>query len=157
MVPLMSLLFIAASMAVVAVNHSRISGVMSTVFIEAFRPGAITGGICGVTTAQCIQWGLRRSAFSNEAGLGTAAIAHAAADTDDPAAHGMWGIFEVFADTIVICTCTALCGSFAAASISHGAASPGRRCISPPSRPCSARVLRRYSWPSPSAFSPTRA
>ena len=104
----MSLLFIAASMAVVAVNHSRIIGVMSTVFIEAFRPGAITGGICGVTTAQCIQWGLRRSAFSNEAGLGTAAIAHAAADTDDPAAHGMWGIFEVFADTIVICTCTAL-------------------------------------------------
>ena len=108
MVPLMSLLFIAASMAVVAVNHSRISGVMSTVFIEAFRPGAITGGICGVTTAQCIQWGLRRSAFSNEAGLGTAAIAHAAADTDDPAAHGMWGIFEVFADTIVICTCLSL-------------------------------------------------
>lgn len=108
LVPLMSLLFIAASMAVVAVNHSRIIGVMSTVFIEAFRPGAITGGICGVTTAQCIQWGLRRSAFSNEAGLGTAAIAHAAADTDDPAAHGMWGIFEVFADTIVICTCTAL-------------------------------------------------
>lgn len=157
LVPLMSLLFIAASMAVVAVNHSRIIGVMSTVFIEAFRPGAITGGICSVTTAQCIQWGLRRSAFSNEAGLGTAAIAHAAADTDDPAAHGMWGIFEVFADTIVIWHLAPRLRSFAAASISRGEASPGRRCTSPLSLRCSVRAFRRCSWPSPSAFSPTRA
>ena len=65
-------------------------------------------GIGGFGTAQAIQWGLRRGAFSNEAGLGSSAIAHGSAAARSPGEQGLWGIFEVFADTIVICTATAL-------------------------------------------------
>ena len=72
------------------------------------RPQAIGGAASGIVLKETIVWGLRRSAFSNEAGLGSAAIAHAAAETPSPVQQGLYGIFEVFADTIVICTLTAL-------------------------------------------------
>ena len=75
---------------------------------QAFTPKALGGAASGIALKQTIVWGLRRSAFSNEAGLGSAAIAHAAADTKGPVQQGLYGIFEVFADTIVICTLTSL-------------------------------------------------
>ena len=109
LVPFMVILFILISIIVVALNFTKVPDVIKTIFIEAFRPGSICAGISGISTAQCIQWGFRRSAFSNEAGLGTSAIAHASAETASAAEQGLWGIFEVFADTIVICSCTSLC------------------------------------------------
>ena len=74
----------------------------------AFSPRTAGAGIGGFGTAQAIKWGLRRGAFSNEAGLGSSAIAHGSAAARSPGEQGLWGIFEVFADTIVICTATAL-------------------------------------------------
>ena len=74
----------------------------------AFSPRTAVSGVGGFGTAQAIQWGLRRGAFSNEAGLGSSAIAHGSAAARSPGEQGLWGIFEVFADTIVICTATAL-------------------------------------------------
>ena len=109
LVPFMVVLFICISLSVILINLSALPRVLKTVLIEAFKPGSICAGISGVSTAQCIQWSFRRSAFSNEAGLGTSAIAHASADTFSATEQGLWGIFEVFADTIVICTCTSLC------------------------------------------------
>ena len=109
LVPFMVLVFIAVSLAVIIRHISMLPEVIQTVIAEAFHPGSICAGVSGISTAQCIQWGLRRSAFSNEAGLGTSAIAHAASEAKSPAEQGLWGIFEVFADTIVICSCTSLC------------------------------------------------
>ena len=109
LVPFMVVLFILVSLAVIAINAQKLPGVLRTVFAEAFKPGSICGGVAGLSTAKCMQWGFRRSAFSNEAGLGTSAIAHATAETEDAAMQGLWGIFEVFADTVVICSCTSLC------------------------------------------------
>jgi len=108
-VPFMVVLFISVSLLVIIRNIKAVPGVLQLILAEAFSPGSICGGAAGLSTAQCIQWGLRRSAFSNEAGLGTSAIAHASADTESAAEQGLWGIFEVFADTVVICSCTALC------------------------------------------------
>lgn len=109
LVPFMVLIFIALSAIVIILNSSQLPAVIKTIIVEAFHPGSVCAGIAGISTVQCIQWGFRRSAFSNEAGLGTSAIAHASAETRSPAEQGLWGIFEVFADTIVICSCTALC------------------------------------------------
>ena len=109
LVPFMVIIFILISLIVIFFNISKLPLVLKTVFIEAFSPGSICAGVSGISTAQCIQWGLRRSAFSNEAGLGTSAIAHSSAKTSNAAIQGLWGIFEVFADTIVICSCTSLC------------------------------------------------
>ena len=109
LVPFMVILFISVSLSVIIKNLNSIPSVFSTVFKEAFKPGSISGGIAGVSTAKCIQWGFRRSAFSNEAGLGTSALAHTSADTEEAARQALWGIFEVFTDSIVICSCTSLC------------------------------------------------
>ncbi len=109
LVPFMIIIFIFVSTTVILKNIFTLPGVLGMVLKEAFKPGSICGGIAGISTAQCIQWGFRRSAFSNEAGLGTSAIAHASAETENVAYQGLWGIFEVFADTIVICSCTAFC------------------------------------------------
>ena len=86
----------------------NIPGAFGKIFQTAFTPQALFGASTGIVLKQTVIWGLRRSAFSNEAGLGSAAIAHAAADTKGPVQQGMYGIFEVFADTIVICSLTAL-------------------------------------------------
>lgn len=108
-VPFMALIFIILSCTVIALNINRLPYIISLVINEAFNPGSMCAGAAGISTAQCIRWGIRRSAFSNEAGLGTSAIAHASAETDSAPRQALWGIFEVFADTIVICSCTALC------------------------------------------------
>ena len=78
------------------------------IFEGAFNPSAVVGGVGGFTLMQCITWGVKRGVFSNEAGLGSAPMAHAATSETNPVKQGLYGIFEVFMDTIVICTLTGL-------------------------------------------------
>ncbi|HBR07429.1 MAG TPA: sodium:alanine symporter family protein [Clostridiales bacterium] len=108
LVPFMAIIYIVSALIVVFANIGNIGSAFSMIFKGAFDPSAVVGGAAGVTLKTCITWGFKRGVFSNEAGLGSAPIAHAAADTDGPVQQGVWGIFEVFVDTIVICTLTAL-------------------------------------------------
>lgn len=108
LIPAMSILYILFSLIVIFGHAGDISSAFGKIFSSAFNPKAIGGAATGIALRQTVVWGLRRSAFSNEAGLGSAAIAHAAAETKSPVDQGLYGIFEVFADTIVICTLTAL-------------------------------------------------
>ena len=107
LVPFMALLYILLSLGVVFLHLENVPGVFSSIIQGAFSPSAVTGGVVG-SFFTSMKRGVSRGIFSNEAGLGTGSIAHACADTDDPVHQGMFGIFEVFADTIVICTLTAL-------------------------------------------------
>ncbi len=107
LVPLMSVIFFIAAGGVILCHVQRLPAVLWNIIQSAFSLRAISGAVQGTALRHALQWGLRRSAFSNEAGLGSAAIAHAAADTDSAPEQGLWGIFEVFADTVVICSLTA--------------------------------------------------
>ena len=108
LIPFMSVMYIIFTLVVVVAHAGNIGDAFVKIFSTAFTPQAVFGASTGIILKQTIIWGLRRSAFSNEAGLGSAAIAHAAADTKGPVNQGLYGIFEVFIDTIVICTLTAL-------------------------------------------------
>lgn len=108
LVPLMSAFYIIFTLLVIGINYANIGNAFVKIFTAAFTPKAVLGAASGIALKEALVWGLRRSAFSNEAGLGSAAIAHAAAETDHPVKQGMYGIFEVFADTLVICTLTGL-------------------------------------------------
>lgn len=107
LVPFMALLYIILAFGVIFLNINRIPEVFASIFQGAFNPSAVTGGIVG-SFFMSMKRGVARGIFSNEAGLGTGSIAHACADTKKPVKQGFFGIFEVFADTIVICTMTAL-------------------------------------------------
>lgn len=107
LVPFMALLYLVLALGVILLNLDRVPAVFQSIFEGAFSPSAVTGGVVG-SLFLSMKKGVSRGIFSNEAGLGTASIAHAAADTKDPIKQGFFGIFEVFADTIVICTTTAL-------------------------------------------------
>ncbi|MGM9619701.1 MAG: alanine/glycine:cation symporter family protein [Oscillospiraceae bacterium] len=114
LVPGMALLFIVAGIGVVVLRADQLPSVFAAIFTGAFHPSAVAGGLAGTTIMTALQRGVARGVFSNEAGLGTAPIAHAAADVRHPCQQGIYGVFEVFADTIVICTLTALivlCGN----------------------------------------------
>lgn len=104
LVPFMALLYIVLGLGVIFINIGRIPEAFASIFREAFTPRAVIGG--GIFVA--MKRGISRGIFSNEAGLGSAPMAHASADTDNPVHQGLFGIFEVFMDTIVICTMTAL-------------------------------------------------
>lgn len=108
LIPAMCILYIVFALVVIGGNYIHIGEAFRKIFVSAFNPEAVLGAGSGIMLKQAIVWGLRRSAFSNEAGLGSAAIAHAAADTKGPVNQGLFGIFEVFMDTIVICSITAL-------------------------------------------------
>ena len=108
LIPFMSVFYIVFTVIVIAAHAGNIPSAFQVIFATAFTPQAMFGATTGIVLKQTIIWGLRRSAFSNEAGLGSAAIAHAAADTKGPVNQGLYGIFEVFIDTIVICSLTAL-------------------------------------------------
>lgn len=108
LIPFMSILYIIVTLVVIFGNITHIGDCFGKIFSSAFTPQAALGAASGITLKQAIVWGLRRSAFSNEAGLGSAPIAHAASETEGPVHQGLYGIFEVFMDTIVICTLTAL-------------------------------------------------
>lgn len=107
LVPFMALFYIILALGVVLLNIQRIPEVLYSIFYGAFHPAAFTGGVVG-SFFLSMQKGVSRGIFSNEAGLGTGSIAHACADTKKPVKQGLFGIFEVFTDTIVICTLTAL-------------------------------------------------
>ena len=114
LIPAMALFFIIAGIGVVVLRFDQVPSVFAAIFKGAFNPGAVCGGLAGTTMMTALQKGVARGVFSNEAGLGTAPIAHAAADVEHPVAQGIYGTFEVFCDTIVICTLTALivlCGN----------------------------------------------
>lgn len=108
LVPSMAGLFLLLSLFALCCHAQALPAALRAIVAGAFSPRTAGAGIGGFGTAQAIQWGLRRGAFSNEAGLGSSAIAHGSAAARSPGEQGLWGIFEVFADTIVICTATAL-------------------------------------------------
>lgn len=108
LVPSMAGMFLLLSLFVLCCHAQALPAALRAIVTGAFSPRTAVSGIGGFGTAQTIQWGLRRGAFSNESGLGSSAIAHGSAAARSPGEQGLWGIFEVFADTIVICTATAL-------------------------------------------------
>lgn len=121
LVPFMALLYIILGLGVVLLNIQNVPSVFASIFRGAFQPTAVTGGIIGSMFIS-VKKGVSRGIFSNEAGLGTGSIAHACADTKKPVKQGMFGIFEVFTDTIVICTLTALVILCSGVSINYGEA-----------------------------------
>ncbi|MCA0172028.1 alanine/glycine:cation symporter family protein [Bacillus sp. RAR_GA_16] len=106
-VPFMVVTYIAGAIGVMVINIEEFPHVMSLIFIHAFQPISAAGGFAGAGFAAAVRWGLARGLYSNEAGMGTASIAHSAAHTPHPCRQGLWGIFSVFIDTIVLCTVTA--------------------------------------------------
>lgn len=128
LVPVMSALYILCTVTVIVCNFSNIGSAFQKIFVGAFSPKAVLGAASGIALKEALVWGLRRSAFSNEAGLGSAAIAHAAADTEGPVQQGLFGIFEVFADTLVICTLTGLTVIISGVDINFGT-KPGAELI----------------------------
>jgi AGCS family alanine or glycine:cation symporter len=108
LVPFMALFYLAGGLTIVAMHISELPGVIRLVLDSAFNGHAAVGGFVGSTMAMALRYGIARGLFSNEAGLGSAPIVHAAATTDHPVRQGMYGIFEVFVDTILICTTTGL-------------------------------------------------
>lgn len=108
MVPIMSVIYIVACLLVVGANITKVPHVFAMIFQGAFTPQGVTGGVAAITIKSCIEWGVKRGVFSNEAGLGSAPIAHAATSETNPVKQGLYGIFEVFMDTIVICTLSGL-------------------------------------------------
>lgn len=105
LVPCMAVLFLLGGLTVLAVHARAVPGILQDIFTQALTPKAACGGY---GAAAALRYGVARGVFTNEAGLGTSAMAHAAADVDNPAQQGMWGILEVFVATLVICTMTAL-------------------------------------------------
>lgn len=108
MVPFMSIFYILAGIAVIALRITDIPAVFVQIFSSAFSLKSVGGGIFGYAMMVAMRQGVARGVFSNEAGLGSAPIAHATSSTEEPAEQAMWGVFEVFVDTIIICTITAL-------------------------------------------------
>ncbi len=107
LVPFMALLYFLAALVIVFINITKLPGVILMIFEQAFTPMAATGGFAGSALAATVRWGVARGCYSNEAGMGTASIAHAAAVTDHPARQALWGVFEVIVDTLIVCTTTA--------------------------------------------------
>ncbi len=108
LVPFMAVLYFFGAIVLLVMNASAIPEAFSVIFASAFNIKSVGGGVMGYGIAQAMRYGVARGVFSNEAGLGSAPIAHAASESKNPAEQGLWGIFEVFVDTIIICTLTAL-------------------------------------------------
>ena len=129
LVPIMALLYILLGIGLIGMNITKVPAVFSAIFQGAFNPQAVTGGVVG-SFFLAMQKGVSRGIFSNEAGLGTGSIAQACADTRKPVKQGMFGIFEVFMDTIVICTMTALVILLSGVEIPFGQAAGAELTIS---------------------------
>ena len=121
LVPFMALLYIVLSVGIILFRIQALPSVIQAIFEGAFKPAAVTGGAVG-SLFMSMKKGVSRGIFSNEAGIGTGSIAHACADTNEPVKQGMFGIFEVFADTIVICTLTALVILCSGVAVDYGKA-----------------------------------
>lgn len=107
-VPVMALFYIVGALTVVLTHVTSIPAAFVSIFKGAFAMKAAGGGVLGYGVSRTITWGFKRGAFSNEAGLGSSVMVHSSSNVKEPVQQGMWGIFEVFADTIVVCTLTAL-------------------------------------------------
>ncbi len=107
-VPVMALFYIVGALTVVLTHVTSIPAAFVSIFKGAFAMKAAGGGVLGYGVSRAITWGFKRGAFSNEAGLGSSVMVHSSSNVKEPVQQGMWGIFEVFADTIVVCTLTAL-------------------------------------------------
>ena len=129
LVPFMAVFYVILAIGVLILNIGKVPSVFYSIFYGAFNPQAVTGGIVG-TLFTSMKKGVSRGIFSNEAGLGTGSIAHACADTRNPVKQGLFGIFEVFTDTIVICTLTALVILCSGTGIQYGSAAGAELTIS---------------------------
>jgi len=129
LVPFMALVYIVLAVGVILFNIGHIPAVFASIVEGAFHPAAVTGGAVG-SFFMSMKKGVSRGIFSNEAGLGTGSIAHACADTRKPVKQGFFGIFEVFVDTIVICTLTALVILCSQVPVSYGQAAGAELTIS---------------------------
>ena len=129
LVPVMALLYIILGIGLIIIRIDAVPVAFASIFQGAFNPKAVTGGIVG-SFFLSMKNGISRGIFSNEAGLGTGSIAHACADTDEPVKQGLYGIFEVFTDTIVICTMTALIILLSGVPINFGSAAGAELTIS---------------------------
>lgn len=129
LVPFMAVLYVILALGVVLLNLDRVPAVFTSIIVGAFHPSAFTGGVVG-SFFLSMQKGVARGIFSNEAGLGTGSIAHACADTQKPVKQGLFGIFEVFADTIIICTLTALTILCSGVPVNYGTAAGAELTIS---------------------------
>lgn len=129
LVPFMALIYIVLSLGVIFLNLDKVPGVLAAIVTGAFSPASVTGGIVG-SFFLSMKKGVARGIFSNEAGLGTGSIAHACADTRKPVRQGFFGIFEVFTDTIVICTMTALVILCSGVPVNYGEAAGAELTIS---------------------------
>ncbi len=107
-VPFMVVLFVAGSLVIIGINYNAILPALKAIFVNAFRPESFVGGTLGSAIMLAAQQGFKRGVFSNEAGLGSSVMVHSNSNVKEPVKQGMWGIFEVFADTMVVCTMTAL-------------------------------------------------
>ena len=121
LVPFMAIIYVALGIGLIVMRIGQVPAVFASIFYGAFNPAAVTGGVVGSFVLSMTK-GISRGIFSNEAGLGTGSIAHACADTDKPVEQGMFGIFEVFMDTIIICTMTALVILLSGVDITYGTA-----------------------------------
>ena len=106
LVPIMALTYFIGSIAAIAVNWRTLPEAFALIFRDAFTTQSVSGGVLGYLTSRAVRFGISRGVFSNEAGLGSAPIAHGAAQTDSAVRQGLWGIVEVFLDTILMCTMT---------------------------------------------------
>ncbi len=129
LVPFMAVLYILLALGIIVLNIGHIPAVFASIFKGAFSPASVTGGAVG-SFFMSMKKGVSRGIFSNEAGLGTGSIAHACADTRKPVKQGFFGIFEVFVDTIVICTLTALVILCSGVPVGYGAAAGAELTIS---------------------------
>lgn len=129
LVPFMAVLYVILGVGVVIINFNRVPEVFNMIFQGAFNPAAFTGGVVGSLFVS-MRRGVSRGIFSNEAGLGTGSIAHATADTETAVEQGVFGVFEVFADTIIICTLTALVILLSGVTIDYGVAAGAELTIS---------------------------
>ena len=107
-VPFMAIFYIIGSIVIIIMNITKVGPAFAAIFKGAFSFKSAGAGVGGAIIAQAMQWGFKRGVFSNEAGLGSSVMVHSASNVKEPVVQGLWGIFEVFADTIIVCTCTAL-------------------------------------------------
>ncbi|HCA20979.1 MAG TPA: sodium:alanine symporter family protein [Lachnospiraceae bacterium] len=108
LVPTMVILFLLGTFVIIGMNIDEIPAVFESIFKGAFNLKSAAGGTVGSGIALAMEWGMKRGVFSNEAGLGSSVMVHSSSNVKEPVRQGMWGIFEVFADTIIVCTLTAL-------------------------------------------------
>ena len=108
LVPAMIVLYLGAALLIIAINITNVPQAIGLIFTHAFTPAAATGGFAGAAVAAAVRFGVARGVFSNESGLGSAAIAHAAAQTNSPVRQGIIAMLGTFIDTLVVCTLTAL-------------------------------------------------